>query len=212
MTTATEPTCINLKERFGDRFKVEYEESYFAERSKRTVEDPWLMILLCQHGHVYPHGGEILVASTDRRGSIAKRLAKLDCVTVLQDAADGINAAFHVSSFDRVAEIMRPRKARRLSPEQRARLAEAGRNFRFSAGAQAPENGPESHVGVLHDKGVTQGEEAPELSFPPAPSWQPGSRKMTCVVCREPFASKRLDADCCSPRCRKRRERARCHT
>ena len=33
-----DPPTINLKERFGDRFKVEYEESYYTERSRRTVE------------------------------------------------------------------------------------------------------------------------------------------------------------------------------
>ncbi len=69
------PTCINLKERYGTRFKVVYEESYGVDRGERgRTEDPWLMILLCDHGHIYLHGGDMLAASTNKRGSVAKRL------------------------------------------------------------------------------------------------------------------------------------------
>ena len=62
-------TCINLKERFGDRYKVEHEESYHADRGENArTEDPWLQVLLCQHGHIYPHGRDVLAASTNTRG------------------------------------------------------------------------------------------------------------------------------------------------
>lgn len=38
--------CINLKKRFGDRFKVAYEESYYAQYGANARgEDPWYMIL-----------------------------------------------------------------------------------------------------------------------------------------------------------------------
>ena len=138
--------CINLKRRFGDRFKVKYEESYYAQYGPHArIEDPCYMILLCRHGHVYPHGGESLAASTDRRGSIAKRLAGLDCVTVVQDGDDGITATFGAGDFDRIAEIMKPLKARpRLSEKHKAKLLEAGREHRFSAGSRSPENALES--------------------------------------------------------------------
>ncbi len=68
---------IDLKERFGDQFKVEYEESYYAVRSKRTIEEPWLMILLCQNGHICPWGGSDLAACTDRPGRIVNKLKAL---------------------------------------------------------------------------------------------------------------------------------------
>ncbi len=143
--------CINLKERFGDRFKVTYEESYYAQYGPNAqIEDPWLMIIPCQNGHIYPHGGETLAASTDRCGSVAKRLAGLDCVTVVQDGSDGTTAAFDVSNLDRIAQIMIPRKGRRrLSPEHRARLLEVGRKHRFPAGSRTPNNALESHPRVV---------------------------------------------------------------
>jgi len=137
------PDCINLKEMFGEQFKVEYEESYYAERSRETVEDPWLMVLLCENGHICPWGGSNLAACTNGSGSVAKRLKALPFTTVAQDGADGANVVFDVAHFDRVAEIMKPRRRRRLSPEARQRFAEAGAKTRFGHGTQAdPEARP----------------------------------------------------------------------
>ena len=138
--------CINLKQRFGGRFKVEYGEGYHAQYGPNArIEDPWYLILLCRHGHIYPYGGETLAASTDHRGPVAKRLIDLDCTAIGQDGDDGITVTFDVSEFDRVAEIMKPLKARpRLSEKHRARLLAAGREHRFSAGSRSPENAQES--------------------------------------------------------------------
>jgi len=47
--------CVNLRERFGRRYRVEYEESYYAQHGPRArIEDPWLQIIPCRAGHVYP--------------------------------------------------------------------------------------------------------------------------------------------------------------
>jgi len=128
--------CINLKERFGDRFKVDYEESYYAERSIRSVEDPWLMILLCQRGHICPWGGSTLAACTKGAGSAAKRLKALPFVEVAQDGRDGTNVLFDVRDFDAVAKIMHPRRRRRLSEEQKRQSAKRLRKYQFAKGQE----------------------------------------------------------------------------
>jgi hypothetical protein len=143
------PDCINLKNLAGDPYKVAYEESYYTERSRHTVEDPWLMMILCQHGHIYPQGGELLAVSTDKRGGVARRIAQLPFVTVLQDGSDGINATFPVNRFDDVAEIVKPRKRRRLSPEQRAACTERLSQFRPEPQRQARNSDPERAQGGL---------------------------------------------------------------
>ncbi len=127
-------TCINLKERFGDVYKIQYEESYHADRGEnaRTV-DPWYMQIPCQHGHICPWGGGILVACTDRRGSVAKRLAKLPCAEMWQDGDDGINVKFHVDDFESIAAIMKPKRRRRLSPEHRQAAIERLKSHQFTA-------------------------------------------------------------------------------
>ncbi len=142
--------CIDLKERLGERYRVRLDrEGYMAEPElHRTAEKPWHYTVACQNGEIYPHGGELLGASTIRHGIIAKRLAELDCVTVTQDGEDGINVTFHVDDFDKVAEVMKPRKRRRLSPEQRQLAAERLRPFRFPAAAQSDSGGLESTISV----------------------------------------------------------------
>ncbi len=121
-------TCIELTTQFGNRYRVSNEASHRAKRGeRRRMQDPWLLTILCQHGHIYPHGGELLGASTNNRGPIAKRLSALPCVGVVQDGSDGINAVFHVNDFDTVAAVMKPKRRRKLSAEYCQRLADMGK-------------------------------------------------------------------------------------
>jgi hypothetical protein len=125
-------TCINLKKRFGDLFQIRHEAGDQAERDNGgRLRDPWLFTIPCKHGHIYPHGGDYLVASTDHRGPIANQLAALECGRVIQDGNDGVNVKFHVDDFDHVAAIMKPRRRRRLTPSQRLERAERLRDYRF---------------------------------------------------------------------------------
>lgn len=114
--------CINLKRRYGKLYRVKYEESYYAERGQGArAEDPWLMTLLCLHGHICPWGGELLAACTNNSGALAGRLMRLEFIRrdLSQVGSDGVNAVFHIEHFDEVASLMKPRKRRQMSPEQR---------------------------------------------------------------------------------------------
>ena len=133
------PTCIDLKREFGDRFKVVYEESYQAERGDHgRAEDPWLMVVLCLHGEIYPYGDDQLVASTKVAGGIARTLKALPFVTTHKDGSDGADVLFPVDRFEEIAAIMKPKRRRQVSDAERKRLAEMGAEFRFSPGAQSP--------------------------------------------------------------------------
>ena len=131
--------CINLKKRFGDRFQVRYEESYHAERGEGArAEDPWLMIIPCQNGHICPWGGSELAASTKAAGSVARRLKALAFTQTAQDGDDGATVLFDVKHFAPVAEIMKPRRRRRLSPEARLAAAERLRKYQFQPAVGSP--------------------------------------------------------------------------
>ena len=139
--------CIDLKKRFGKRWKITYEESHGAEFGEHgRTSDPWLMIVPCQHGHLFPWGGDLLAASTDKRGGVARKLLALDCTQVRQDCDDGVTVSFHIDDVKAVAKLMKPRTRRRLSPEHRAKLVAASARYRFSAGSKAPNRGPESTI------------------------------------------------------------------
>jgi hypothetical protein len=111
--------CIDIKERFGKRHKVTPEDGNAWNR------DPWLWVIPCGHGHIYVHGGQRLGAATNGR-RVGGILAKIPYVQIEQEGSDGFNVSFDVADFAKVAKVMRPRRRRRLSPEQRERLVAAG--------------------------------------------------------------------------------------
>ncbi len=130
--------CVNLKKQFGRRFKVEYEESYYTERTKQTIEDPWLMIVPCRYGHIFPHGGSLLAASVDGHPNVAGVLRRLRCCQVHQDGDFGeLTVLFNLTDFGAVASILRPRRRRQVSEAECERLRVMGFQKR-----------PQAHVDV----------------------------------------------------------------
>ena len=128
------PACIDLRGRFGRRYRVGYDESYAAERGANArIHDPWLMIIPCRFGHILPHGGSTLAVSVDGFPKIAGRLKRLGCCRVHQDGDFGeLTVLFDVADFAKVARIMRPRRRRQVSPQERERLKAIG----FKKGSQ----------------------------------------------------------------------------
>lgn len=122
-------TCVDLKKQYGGRYRIE------NELGGHRITDPWQAVIVCRHGHLYPIGGARLGASTNHRGPVAKRLAALDCTTVVQDGDDGINVTFDVSHLRVVARIIKPRSRRRLSAEHRRKLLASNCHSRFSNGS-----------------------------------------------------------------------------
>jgi hypothetical protein len=126
--------CINLRERYSKRYRIEYDPAYVAEHGKRArADDPWLQTIPCQRGHLYPHGGSLLGVATNGRGPTTAAIARLPGVTVVQDGDDGINAVFPPELLPKVAALVKPRRKRQLSPEQRERLASVGKATRLTA-------------------------------------------------------------------------------
>jgi hypothetical protein len=139
--------CVNLRGRFGRQYRIEHEESYYAERPEhRSAEEAWLQIIPCQRGHIYPHGHNMLAAATNGRGAIVKKLLAVPGAKMWQDGDDGVNVLFPVERFDDVAKLMRPRRRRRLSPEQRAKAVERLAKYAFPPARQ---NSSEGQTGVV---------------------------------------------------------------
>lgn len=128
--------CIDLLNRFGNVYRlVEVAGDGRKSPPHKRHYDPWQLEMPCTHGHIYPHGGSRLGAATNNRGPVAKRLAQLPGVNVVQDGDDGINVAFEVEAFDSVAVIVKPKRRRQLSAARRAEISERLRKHQFSAAA-----------------------------------------------------------------------------
>ncbi len=117
--------CIDLRQRFGKEYRIGRDPTYYVDTGPHANRSsPWLLTIPCRHGHISPHGGTTLAASTDRRGAIARRLMLLSCCEVYQDGTDGVTVLFDLADFDEVAAIMQPRRRRRLSEAQRQACTE----------------------------------------------------------------------------------------
>ena len=116
--------CPNLKELFGDRFRVVVEESYYADtgNEKRVAVDPWLLLIPGKHGHCFPWSETRLAVSVDGHTGIAKRIARLPCVQVEQDGDFGeLTASFQCADFDTIDEIIHFRRRILLSDAEKER-------------------------------------------------------------------------------------------
>jgi hypothetical protein len=108
---------------FGDRFRVEYEESYAAQYGKCSrIDDAWLKIIPCRTGHIYPWGGSRLAASTT--APTGTKLLTIPGVALQQDGSDGRTVLFDVADFEAVVEIMKPRVRRHVSEGQKVAARE----------------------------------------------------------------------------------------
>jgi len=126
--------CPDLKTIAAGKYRLNRDESYHAEHGERGRSSaPWLWVIPCLHGHVFPFGSGLLAASTDRRGGIARRVAALPGCHVHQDGDDGLTVVFPVAMFETVAAILKPRRRRRWSEAERAKRLASGSLFRSTS-------------------------------------------------------------------------------
>jgi hypothetical protein len=118
------PIRVNLRERFGREYRIACEPSYCAEHGEGAIQDdPWLQIIPGARGHVFPWDEKRLAASTNTSGAMARRLKALPYVQVHQDGSDGVSVIFPADRLNEVAELLRLRRRRVISQEERQRLA-----------------------------------------------------------------------------------------
>jgi len=123
---ALEPICpVDLRELAAERgYRYGWDASYDAKGKHHDNRDPWYVVLPCRFGVVYPVGGDTLAAEVLHHPGAAKKLRALPGVRVFTEGDDGVTFRFPAALFDQVAGVLRPRKRRRLSDDQRRACAE----------------------------------------------------------------------------------------
>jgi hypothetical protein len=122
MTAQASVLPIDLRARFGDRFRVTWEADGATRKAWPEQDKVWLQEIRCRYGVIYPQGGTVLAAWTDRP-RIAARLRRLPfCLGVRGDAE--VVATFGVDFAETIFALLRPRRQRRLTDAQRAKNQE----------------------------------------------------------------------------------------
>jgi hypothetical protein len=124
----SDPTCPNLLELAGGRYKVTFDPAYDPYHVPRDKLDRWMMRWPCAHGEIYPWGDGVLAAFVHAKHQAAGRLLAIPGVVLWTDGDDGKTVTFPVAVLDQVAEVMKPRKRHRCNrtPEQLAELSRRG--------------------------------------------------------------------------------------
>jgi len=118
------PECLDLRTRFGDRYRLRKEADGATWYATPEAERPWLLELPCRYGVVYPQGGEILAAVVT--GRLARdRVAALPCIRSRRGDAELV-VTFHVDAAEAVLAILKPRRRRQVSDTEWARLRAIG--------------------------------------------------------------------------------------
>jgi hypothetical protein len=127
--------CINLRARFGSEYRIAFDPSYDPKGVPKSSLDSWMMTIPCRFGTIFPHGGDLLAAECDRHPSAWRKLDALPGVT-LHQAGDGERTyLFDVSLWDVVADIIKPKRRRRLSAAHKQALLAANAATRFRPGS-----------------------------------------------------------------------------
>jgi hypothetical protein len=117
--------CTDLRQLAGDRFRVWNEPE--ARRARKT-DDRWDLILLGRAGSVAPwayappRGSGALVACTNSAITTRRLLDAVPGSVIVQEGSGGANFVFPAEHLDTVAGILRLRRRRRYTPEQRQEL------------------------------------------------------------------------------------------
>jgi hypothetical protein len=140
-----------LRERFGPQYRIGFDEA------AANKNDPWMMTIPCRWGTIYPQGWEMLAIELDGHPKVAKNVTTIPGIVLHQDGDNEKTFLFPVELFDQVAAVVEPKRVKRLTNEQRARLVEAGQLYQFHAGAkegfperQAHETGAGDQEGRLN--------------------------------------------------------------
>src|SRR5262245_45891867 len=154
--------CIDLRPWLGDRDRIGWDP---ADASGHR--DPWLMTVPCRFGTVYPHGGDRLAVEGDGHKNVVARLRRLAGVRLHQGGDREFTFVFHGSLFLAVAALVRPRKRRRMTEEQRLRAAERLGPWRFQRSPGEPgHRGAQEPQAEAPERGSTH----PEVGGGPGPS------------------------------------------
>ena len=125
--------CVNLRNVFGKQYQISFDPAYDPLNRPRHSIDPWMMLIPCERGVIYPFGGKSLCVEVIGRPVTANRLAALPCCKMIVDGEAETAFRFDVQDFAQVAAHVKPRRRRRLREDQRKKAVERLKAYQFQS-------------------------------------------------------------------------------
>jgi hypothetical protein len=126
---------INLKESYGKRYKVFMDEAWECEKNRQEEDKPWYYELRGKYGFIYPYGDTtlgVMVTSEIIKGRLKRDFKGR--VNIFWDGDGEGVFLFNPTIIHEIAAMIKVRRKRQLSPEQRMKLVEAGQKYQFRHG------------------------------------------------------------------------------
>lgn len=118
-------SVINLKEQFGETFKIEYED----EHNGKEINHEFYQLIPCKFGSIHPWDDQLFSAYCNAK-KVSHRLRKeidsgmwADFKVIAQGDSE-LRFTFPVNRIEEVAEILKAKRKRRLSLEHKEKLIE----------------------------------------------------------------------------------------
>ena len=115
--------CINLRDLFGETYRISYDSAYNPRKVPKKKLDPRMMQIPCKYGKIYCLGQNRLAVEVDHHPKVVRTLTALEGITWHQDGDKEKTFLFPLELFDKVAGIVQPRRRRHGNPENGARLS-----------------------------------------------------------------------------------------
>ncbi len=116
---------LNLRQLFGDRFKIELDDVYSGRPNSQG--DPWYYLIPCKYGHIYPYSDRLLAyycVGERVRAKLRREHPELEC---RQWSDDGECVfLFEPDQIDIIADHAQPHRKRRSLTQRNNRDSAAG--------------------------------------------------------------------------------------
>lgn len=123
------PHCINLREHFGDRYRIDFDPAYSPKGVPRAKLEPWYMQIPCRYGVIYPFGPDRLAVEVDGHPRIAAKLDRMPECIPYQRGDYFAAFIFPSSAMPKVSRLVRPYRRRHITEKERSRLRRMGRQM-----------------------------------------------------------------------------------
>ncbi len=133
---------IDLKKEYGKKYRIFMDESWEAEVNRDPKDKPWYYEIRGKYGKIYLYGSNKLAVhiTSNVIGNRVER-ENQDIFNLYLKRSEGSTFLFKEENLEMAAKLIKAKTRRVLSDEQKAKLIEGGRSFRFSKGIKHIETG-----------------------------------------------------------------------